>query len=132
MSPPIHHKCCLLVIIKDLKKFHPFHTVTVTTNPPQLSPFLFLYYHPSSLQESNVVTHCHPFSFLALPFFNFSTPKFVQKCQPFYTVTVTTNSPQVLPKGYHQKTFKNCHPFYTVTVTTNSPQVLPKGYHQRP
>ena len=67
LSPPIHHKCCLKAITKDLKKFHPFHTVTVTTNLPQQSSFLFLYYHPSSLQESNVVTHCHPFSSLALP-----------------------------------------------------------------
>ena len=28
---------------------------------------------------------------------------------------------------HHKK--QKCHPFYTVTVTTISPQVLPKGYH---
>ena len=63
LSPLIHHNC------------HPFSSYTVTSNPPQLPPFLFLYCHPSSLRESNVhATHCHFFFSLALPIYQFFHP----------------------------------------------------------
>ena len=49
-------------------------------------------------------------------------PQKYLKNHPLYTVTVTTNSPQVMPKGYH-KWMKNL----TLSTLLLSPQVLSKG-----
>ena len=125
-SPFLHcycHKCCQKAI-KKTSEFHPFYNVTVTTNSPQVLPkghqenfrnftlstlLLSPLTHRKCCQKANTKKNFINSTLstrLLSPLINHkcfqkAITKIFHKFHPFYNVTVTTNSQQVLPFLHH-------------------------------